>query len=598
MHKAASAKRRTLCQRAKPVSADVSITFFALCKSIDSPHSLALWLCYKYDHEAFVELTFDPGNYGDAQLAFVNKAATPQAFAYDLLCQEYLSKYKGLRLKRDLKATAISAFKLAECRMESVNRTLRGFRVAQTPRLEAIISIARRKISDILGLRADSDLQFGWGPGATFSIKKDVGWDKKILEQRISVTASALPLASAVIGADIHWCRARGIESEGACTLLPSEFDVVPGNRITTVPKNAKTDRTIAIEPTANIYLQKGIGSWIRRRLKKCCRIDLDDQSVNQKFAGRLDYATIDLKGASDSVSEQVVRLLFPEEWVSLLDVTRSPCYKMDKRWHSYQKWSSMGNGYTFELETLVFYALCYAVQSIDSDRPHVIVYGDDILVPVDHAEQSIACLEAFGFQTNLKKTHYKYLYRESCGAHFFNGILVTPVYQKEVPDHVAEIYHMANRLRHVAARLGGYHYSDTRIRSAWLSAVNPLKAASRLWHTPLCFSSYYSSTVRRSDGPRKGDVEPLNDSYPGTLHLSIEDCVTLNRPVLAYGFKTKCLLEVSKKRPFDSAAGLALVISNSSSFEGKDELSMRGRGATRQREVRCYRAFGSNAWL
>lgn len=598
MYRAASAKRRTSRQRSKTVTLDVSTTFFALCKSIDSPHSLALWLCFKQDHEAFVELTFDPGNYGDARMALFSSGATPQAFAYDLLVHEYLSKYKGLRLARKTKDVAIDTFKSVEQSLVSINGKLKALRSASQPRLEAIISIARRKVSEILGLRCEASFDFGWGPGATFSITGDVGWDKKILEKRISVTASALPAAQVAVGADLHWCRARGIDSDGPCSLLPTEFEVVPGNRITTVPKNAKTDRTIAIEPTANIYLQKGVGSWIRGRLKKVCRIDLDDQGTNQRFAGRLDYATIDLKGASDSVSEQIVHLLLPEEWAFFMDCLRSPCYKMGGRWSRYQKWSSMGNGYTFELETLLFYALSFAVQHIGGDRPHAVVYGDDILVPVGYAEQTIACLADFGFQTNLKKTHYRSLYRESCGAHFFNGILVTPVYQKEVPNHVEELYHMANRLRHLATRLGGYHYSDSRIRGAWLSVVSRLQDEKLLWPSPLCFDSYHQSRVRRSDGPRKGSVEPLNDSFPGTVHLSTEDCVSLGHPVLAYGRKIKCLVSVTLKRPYDPAAGLAFYLSSDASLEGKEHLGIRGRALTRVREKSCFRAYSSNTWL
>lgn len=132
-----------------------------------------------------------------------------------------------------------------------------------------------------------------------------------------------------------------------------------------------------------------------------------------------------------------------------------------------------MGNGYTFELESLIFYSLAYAAVSVSSDEaPHVLVYGDDIIVKTVYADVVISTLEAFGFQLNLKKSHYNDLYRESCGAHYFDRVLVTPVYQKEELKNVEEIYHMANRLRHYAARLGGYHYSESHVRHAWLSAV------------------------------------------------------------------------------------------------------------------------------
>lgn len=570
-------------ETAKLSDVDIASTFFALCKGINSPHSLAAWLCYKYDHAALVDLTIDPANYGDSRLAFLGTHATPQAFAYDLQVTEFLSKYKGLSLKVDTKDKAFCTFKSTEERLVSVNASLRKIsRSPQSARLEAIISIARRKISEVLGLRAEADFNFGWGPGATFSIKGDVAWDIKILEKRISVTAACLPLAQTAIGADLHWCRARGIPADGPCTLLAGEFKVVPGNRITNVPKNAKTDRTIAVEPTANIYLQKGVGAWIRRRLRKICRINLDDQTVNQKFAGRLEYATIDLKAASDSISREIVRLLFPEEWTFLLGCLRSPGYYLDKQWQLYEKWSSMGNGYTFELETLIFWALSTATLLVDSDKAHVLVYGDDILVPVEHAEATIETLQAFGFETNTKKTHYQYLYRESCGAHFYDGNLVTPVYQKEVLNHVEELYHMANRLRHFATRLGGYHYSDSTVRNAWCTAVRLLGA--KFSYTPL-----YLTT---------GTVDHVNLSLQGSLHMSIEDCESFGLPLLAYGTEQWFIGFVPKKRRFDQAAGLCYSLQSEASFEGSDLVALRGRGKVRWRKKRCRLSFRSNVWL
>lgn len=575
---------------------DISEMFFAMCKNVDSPHSLALWLCYKYDHAAFVELTLDPGNYGDTRLARLNPGGSPQAFAYDLMCHEILSKYKGLRLPVKTKDTAIALFKQGESRCAEINLRLKGFRSAEMPRFEAIISIARRKISEILMEVRQAQFEFGWGPGSTYTVKGDVAWDKKILEKRISVTASALPIAQTVVGADIHWCNARGIPSEGPCSLLASEFLVVPGSRITTVPKNAKTDRTIAIEPTANIYLQKGIGAWIRRRLRVCCRINLDDQSTNQKFAARLSYATIDLKAASDSISRELVRLLLPEEWADLLDWLRSPCYKMDGAFHQYEKWSSMGNGYTFELESMIFYALSFAVQSIGSEYPHVLVYGDDILVPVQHAEPTIACLAAFGFEANTKKTHYRSLYRESCGAHFYDGVLITPVYQKEEPSDVEEVYHLANRLRHLATRLGGYHYSDKTVFGAWSTVIRSIRPTLR--HSPLHFVEHSRSVCTRQGVPRNRHVEPMNDSLPGTVHLSIEDCQSLGLHVFSYGTKIKKLTFVAKKKRFDQAAGLCFSFQQQSTLDGLETVALRGRGVMRWRDARSHCNFSSNVWL
>lgn len=54
---------------------------------------------------------------------------------------------------------------------------------------------------------------------------------------------------------------------------------------ITFVPKDAEKDRTINIEPTANIYLQLGVDGLIRSRLKDRFSIDINTQEKNQLLA-------------------------------------------------------------------------------------------------------------------------------------------------------------------------------------------------------------------------------------------------------------------------------------------------------------------------
>lgn len=586
-------------------------TFFALSKSIDTPHSLARWLCLKYgDHNAFIGLEIDPASYGDSTSAkFGITRRTPQCFAYDLAISEFGSKYKGLSLGIDTEQVALSAFKQAEANCALINKKLKPL-MSKSDRFEAIILMAQRKISDVLGsLSGLAHVRSGWGPGSTFSVKGDVGWDLKILEDRISVTPGALPWAQMLIGNDLHWCRSRGIPADGPCSLLSTEFQQVPGNRITTVHKNAKTDRTIAIEPTANVYLQKIAGAHIRRRLRKMFGIDLDSQRRNQIAARNLNNATIDLKAASDSISEWVVRLLLPEQWIFLLDAWRSPNYYLDDRWHSYQKWSSMGNGYTFELETLIFASLAHAVQSIGTGVPQVTVYGDDIIVPTVHAESTIEVLRYFGFETNVKKTHYKSLYRESCGVHFFDRFDVTPIYQKEIPSNVEEIYHMANRIRHLASRLGDYRFSDIVCQSGWRTVVKSLLNSKQL------------NVVPFSPEPLITDPEdPYYDpSLSGAVQVSVEDLQTLGLPLLAYGSKHPVRRFTPKKRKADHAAGLALTLSTGAPINRDLHITQdtvkrleknpqciltditldeRGRGRWCTRKVRVYRSYISNAWL
>jgi hypothetical protein len=85
---------------------------------------------------------------------------------------------------------------------------------------------------------------------------------------------------------------------------------MVSGNNVDWVPKNYKTDRTIAIEPDWNMFLQKGLGGLLRRRLRRVGQ-DLNDQSTNRFCAavGSIDgsLATLDMSMASDTVAYRLV---------------------------------------------------------------------------------------------------------------------------------------------------------------------------------------------------------------------------------------------------------------------------------------------------
>jgi len=73
-----------------------------------------------------------------------------------------------------------------------------------------------------------------------------------------------------------------------------------------------------------------------------------------------------------------------------------------------------MGNGFTFPLETLIFWALTRAVCGSTAT---VSAYGDDIICPSDRAEDVIAVLTEVGFSVNLEKSFWNGPFRESCGS-------------------------------------------------------------------------------------------------------------------------------------------------------------------------------------
>jgi len=183
-------------------------------------------------------------------------------------------------------------------------------------------------------------------------------------------------------------------------------FRKIHHNRVELVPKNWKTHRTIACEPEGNIALQLAFDSFCKRKLRSRLKIDLSDQSRNQRLAhessvhGKL--CTVDLKAASDRLALNVVHLLFPRGWVDYFLATRSPCWKAsDGALKPYHKLSSMGNGYTFTIETLVFAAICKSLGSKEFS-----VYGDDIIIETELYEPLVEMLSYLGFEVNQEKSH------------------------------------------------------------------------------------------------------------------------------------------------------------------------------------------------
>lgn len=421
-----------------------AVTYYEL---VDSPRSLGLAIRLQWDGiKSLRDVQFKPGDYLDAV-----------TFARDYGAMKFLSKVRDVVDPRELEDVALSKFQIAERKCASTNvRLFHG----NPEGLERILHVARRKISRWIGEVPDIDSivrRSRWGPGATATLKGDsVRPESKVLEPQLSVTSRLKRFAMACVGRDLHWAKARlddidgNIEVLGPCTLLPSEFNPVDWMRVVTVEKDFKTNRTIGAEPTFNTWFQAGIGRELRTLLKRS-GTNLDDQRINQSWAElafSLGLATVDLEAASDSIAYWLVDLLMPPAWFELLDTARSGYAKLPGgKIIALEKFSSMGNGYTFELETLIFRALVESVcEEVRESTVAVAVYGDDIIVPAPAYERLVEVFRVCGFSVNSEKSYSSGLFFESCGEHYFGGARVTPLYQKELLYGMPELVRSHNR--------------------------------------------------------------------------------------------------------------------------------------------------------
>lgn len=278
-------------------------------------------------------------------------------------------------------------------------------------------------------------------------------WASSPLDVTALAVGHLLELKSSCETLDVAW-QMPGILSMVSDSRKSSPFfRLVRGSRQAFVEKNYKTKRTILIEPDGNMVLQKGIGNIIRTKLKTV-GINLNSQTRNQRlaFAGSISgtLGTIDISAASDSMTLAVLRLLLPWDWYKVIYETRSPYYQdPEGEWHEMVKVSSMGNGFTFELESLIFYCLTQAVVDIlKPTETRVGIYGDDIIVASSVCGYLERILLRCGFALNWEKSFWRGPFRESCGKHYHDGLDVTPVYCKADLDTPDEIFRMYNQVR------------------------------------------------------------------------------------------------------------------------------------------------------
>ena len=347
----------------------------------------------------------------------------------------FYSKRRDIDLGFDKAAVSYGKFKEAEelCRQTNTIFKLHGQgRFQFRPCVEQVLFIAQRKISRILGdVPSLSSLFFRFGPGATTKVKKSDASPRMKLSHGLQCSEDLLPIVKELLE------EMPGLTPFGESDSVTCDVDVMP-SRLCFVPKNAKTERAIATEPGLNVMYQSGIGEYMKARLKRF-GIDITDQTQNQRLAreGSITraLATLDLSNASDTVSKELVAHLLPIDWFLLLDHGKTSEIETPDGILFQEKFSSMGNGFTFPLETLIFYALASASVDVFEnayEERRVSVYGDDVIIPCYAYDLFSTVLVACGFELNKKKSFSTGPFRESCGKDYLSGIDIRPVYVKD----------------------------------------------------------------------------------------------------------------------------------------------------------------------
>jgi len=365
---------------------------------------------------------------------------SPEKYFRDVQATDLLRKVTGLTVRGiDRRDAALKKWRDGEYQCYRTNERISKFLYgAYGPEDEAIASFfgaVRKRIREWIGSSPpDLDKIKGkFGPGATFS-------DRGLLTTVPDKITSTPTLTHGAM-----WYTLPYLASAWGRNDLRRRGDLswVRGNRYLTVPKTGLIDRSIAVEPAINVFFQLGLGTSIRQRLRNNTGWDLDraqdiHRLIAKESSSTREFATLDLSNASDTVSKELVRLLLPAKWFEELNALRSPATLVDGHWHVLEKFSSMGNGYTFELETLIFSALTSVLLEKSGHQGllghDLFVFGDDIIIPTDTFSDVCAMLKYCGFLLNQEKSfNGPVMFRESCGGDYFDGHDVRPYSIKEL---------------------------------------------------------------------------------------------------------------------------------------------------------------------
>lgn len=434
----------------------------ALCEIVNSPRSLAIWLMLSSgEYDQYVDLGINPGDY-----------ETPSNFAGDYLVTEVLRKSVRIPLKGyDKKRAALDSFWESEKQCAKTNSRL-SFSSEPFPQAVRTAMGICRSIAGPLRTKELGEIQalFRFGPKATVGVPGRGSVKSMKIDRPLHLTSALYPFYRSILGERWWDMQARPV--------------IASGNKLTFVEKNAKTMRGIAPEPTLNSYVQLGIGTFLKHRLRRV-GIDLYSQERNQQLASQAyseGLATIDLSRASDCLSVETVRHFLGDKWFALLDMARSKTTKLpDGTIVPLNKFSSMGNGYTFELETLIFTSIAFACVDPE-DRHHVSIYGDDIVVPQYAAGSVIDALKFIGFSVNTSKSFLAGNFFESCGTDWFKGQNVRPFYIGEFNEEsvgIPEALQLANAVRLYAHRINQGIGCDGRFHELWAALR---RATPRTW--------------------------------------------------------------------------------------------------------------------
>lgn len=308
-----------------------------------------------------------------------------------------------------------------------------------TPFEKWVISNSRTLICRVLGgvdPLDDEEFNPRHGPGAVATGEK--ANEKPIFRRYYRALARVFPYDRYFFYNLTHLCDELG--------QLEAMEEIEAGTaKVVLVPKDSRGPRLISCEPLEYQWIQQGLMRLMVKTIEShpLTRgyVNFTDQTVNRTLALAASLSgtqvTLDMKEASDRVSLELVKALFPATWYDALLASRSPSTELpDGTVLALKKFAPMGSAVCFPVEALVFWALTVSCISYYQDsragrkaaRQSVFVYGDDIILRTEDLGHVINKLTMFDLVFNMGKCCTGRFFRESCGCDAYKGVDVTPL--------------------------------------------------------------------------------------------------------------------------------------------------------------------------
>jgi hypothetical protein len=234
--------------------------------------------------------------------------------------------------------------------------------------------------------------------------------------------------------------------------------DIILTARAAAVPKNRKSARIVASEPSCAMFAQLALMDALDDRMKHLkSKICTANQERHRRFLVRhcKNAVTLDLSDASDYISMELINAILPADWLTLLNGCRSQAVRLpDGSIHVLATYAPMGNGFCFRILSLV----CGAILATCCKQPWSDVGDDMICLDADYPAVVYA-LQACGLKLNHIKTCRGPHYLESCGLELFDGYNVTPFKIKKLLEYDGKYCDLAAASR--AAAFGLQHLAE-----------------------------------------------------------------------------------------------------------------------------------------